>query len=206
MARRIFISFRYKDGVKYKEKLSKIFDEETEIINCSEDKDRSSMSDETIKKYLYAKLKTTSVTIVLLTPDAINHRKDRFGFYDDWMYDEIRYSLEDRENDRCNGLIAVYVPEAEQMLVQESIHTCNVCKNYKKIITICDVDNLFRKNMMNIKSEYKMHPCEGLYDADEDSYCTLIPWETFIENYQEYIDRAATKRENTHKYTMVKRL
>ena len=150
MARRIFISFRYKDGVKYKEKLSKIFDEETEIINCSEDKDRSSMSDETIKKYLYAKLKTTSVTIVLLTPDAINHRKDRFGFYDDWMYDEIRYSLEDRENNRCNGLVAVYVPEAEQMLVQESIHTCNVCKNYKKIITICDVDNLLRKNMMNI--------------------------------------------------------
>lgn len=42
MARRVFISFRFSDGHKYKEKLSTIFNSaETEIINCSEDKDQS---------------------------------------------------------------------------------------------------------------------------------------------------------------------
>lgn len=48
----------------------------------------------------------------------MNHKKDFWGRYDDWMYDEIRYSLEDRENNRTNGLIAVYTPEVADMLVQ----------------------------------------------------------------------------------------
>lgn len=79
-------------------KLCELFDGETKVINCSENEDRSGMSEETIQKYLYSKLKTTSVTIIIITPQAINHKKDMWGRYDDWMYDEIRYSLEDREN------------------------------------------------------------------------------------------------------------
>ena len=55
------------------------------------------------------------------------------------MYDEIRYSLEDRENNRTNGLIAVYTPEAKAYLIEES----------KESTIVNDVDNLFRKNMMN---------------------------------------------------------
>ena len=57
------------------------------------------MSEDTIKRYLYNKLKNTSVTIVLLTPDAVNHKKGYNGFryeYNDWMYDEIKYSLDDK--------------------------------------------------------------------------------------------------------------
>ena len=103
MARRVFISFRFSDGEKYKTKLCELFDGETKVINCSENEDRSGISEETIQKYLYSKLKTTSVTIIIITPQAINHKKDMWGRYDDWMYDEIRYSLEDRENNRCNG-------------------------------------------------------------------------------------------------------
>ena len=68
------------------------------------------------EEYLYSKLRTTSVTIILITPQAVNHKKDSYGYYDDWMYDEIRYSLEDRENNRCNGLVAVYTKEAMPLL------------------------------------------------------------------------------------------
>lgn len=67
------------------------------------------------------------------------------GRYDDWMYDEIRYSLEDRENNRCNGIVAVYTPEAKEMLMKETLHTCDVCKQESTVSTIFDVDNLFRK-------------------------------------------------------------
>lgn len=206
MVRRVFISFRYSDGAKYKKKLSELFDEETKIINCSENEDRSNMSDETIRKYLYSKLKTTSVTIILITPEAVSHRKNWMGNYDDWMYDEIRYSLEDRENNRCNGIVAVYVPEAKALLMQENTHTCQTCKKTTPVTTIYDVDNLFRKNMMNIKDKYKKNPCEGVYDSKQDSYCTLVPWDEFCEYYQLYIDHAATKREHTDEYNIVKRL
>ena len=66
MARRIFISFRFSDGEAYKNQLTDLFDASTEIINCSEDEDRSKMSEDTIQKYLYSKLRTTSVTIILI--------------------------------------------------------------------------------------------------------------------------------------------
>ena len=75
MSRRVFISFRYNDGHKYKDYLSNLFSKTDTVINCSESQDRSNMSEDTIKRYLYNKLKNTSVTIVLLTPDAVNHKK-----------------------------------------------------------------------------------------------------------------------------------
>lgn len=206
MARRVFISFRYSDGAKYKKELSQLFDDETEIINCSENEDRSDMSEETIKKYLYSKLKRTSVTIIIITPEAISHKKDWCGNYDDWMYDEIRYSLEDREDNRCNGIVAVYVPEAKDMLIQENVHKCQTCNTEKTINTIFNVDNLFRKNMMNVKKSYKTNSCEGVYDSNKDSYCSLVSWDDFKTNYIKYIENAEDKREHVDRYDLVKRM
>ncbi len=206
MARKVFISFRFSDGEKYKQELSDLFDEETEVINCSENEDRSHLKEESIKKYLYSKLKTTSVTIIILTPESVSHRKNWLGEYDDWMYDEIRYSLEDRENNRCNGIIAVYTDEVKDQLMKETIHKCEVCNEETKVSTILDVDNLFRKNMMNIKGEYKTNPCNGIYDSHKDSYCSLVSWDEFKENYKLYIDNAIEKRKNKEKYILTKRL
>lgn len=79
MSRRVFISFRYNDGHKYKDYLSNLFSKTDTVINCSESQDRSNMSEDTIKRYLYDKLKNTSVTIVLLTSDAVNHKKGYNG-------------------------------------------------------------------------------------------------------------------------------
>lgn len=69
------------------------------------------------------------------------------------------------------------------------IYTCDVCKQESTVSTIFDVDNLFRKNMMNVKKAYKTNPCEGIYDSDKDSYCSLVEWEEFKKNYNKYIDK-----------------
>ena len=71
MATKVFISFRFSDGKEIKDELVELFDESTEVINRSEDVDRSQMSEDTIQEYLYEKLKDTSVTIVLITPEAV---------------------------------------------------------------------------------------------------------------------------------------
>lgn len=118
MAKNVFITFRFADGIQYKNYLSNLLSQNYSTVDFSEDEDRSRMSEETIKEYLYKKLRCTSVTIILLTPCALNHKKNWRGKYDDWMYDEIRYSLENRENNRTNGLVAVYTPEAAKLLVQ----------------------------------------------------------------------------------------
>ena len=65
MATKVFISFRFSDGKEIKDELVDLFDESTEVINRSEDVDRSQMSEDTIQEYLYEKLKDTSVTIGL---------------------------------------------------------------------------------------------------------------------------------------------
>lgn len=197
MARNVFISFRYSDGIGYKNKLSDLFDTRYDTIDYSENEDRSRMSDDTIRNYLYGKLRRSSVTIILITPKAVNHHKDWSGRYDDWMYDEIRYSLEDRENNRTNGLVAVYTPEAEDLLISS---------RGSGSITINNVDNLFRKNMMNVKSNYKKNPKEGIYDRDLDSYCSLISWSDFVKDIDKYINLAVKKRDESYKYNLVKRL
>lgn len=197
MAKNVFISFRFSDGHKYKDDLSARFDQNQDTVDYSEDKDRSDMSEETIRKYLYKKLKRSSITIVLLTPQAVSHKKNFFGKYDDWMYDEIRYSLENREYNRPNGLIAVYTPEAADMLVQAQTNG---------VIGINNVENLFRKNMMNIKAIYKKHSKAGIFDADYDSYCSLVSYESFIKDIGKYIDIASQKRDKIGNYDIVKRM
>jgi len=196
MARKVFISFRYSDGHLYKDELVKKFNNDDDIINYSEETDRSNMSEETIKKYLYSRLRNTSVTIVLLTPAAINHQKDYFGDVNDWIYDEIRYSLEDRENNRCNGLIAIYTPESEKFLVDKKEDT----------VVIKDFDNLVRHNMFNIKNNYKHCPTENRYDSDLDHYCSLVSWNDFVSNPNHYIDKAIYKRENKEEYDLKVRI
>lgn len=206
MARNVFISFRYADGHEYKEELADLFDHSKDTVDCSEDKDRSIMSESTIQRFLYGKLRRASVTIVLLTPQAIRYHQNCFGIIDDWIYDEVRYSLEDREGNATNGLIGVYVPEAESQLFYRTTHICNVCNRESEVLSLLDSQNLVRMNMMNVKSNYKKNKCPGLYDGDYDSYCSLIAYDEFKKNFGKYVDLAYQKRGELHKYNLCKRL
>ncbi len=196
MAYNVFISFRYSDGHLYKEYLSARFNRNYDTVDFSEDDNRSSLTDATIQGYLYRKLKCSSVTIVLLTPMALNHQKDYYGRYSDWMYDEIRYSLENREGNKTNGIIAVYTSDAKPYLIGPSTGG----------IRVTPFDNLCYANMMNVKPEYKQNPWPKVYDPYVDSFCSLVPYEDFVKNIAFYIDNAVDKKNNRHKYNIVCRL
>lgn len=206
MATNVFVSFRFKDGKDLKEELVKLFDSSTEVINRSEDVDRTDMTEETIRKYLYNKLKDTSVTVVILTPEAINYRTNWLSEYDDWLYDELRYSLEDRSENRTNGVVALYTDESKDSLIEASTHTCDVCNEEKSSTTINDFENLVRRNMMNVKSKYKSNPCEGLYDRGKDSYISLVHFDDFKNDYSKYIEEAKEKRDRKEEFDIVKRM
>ena len=197
MARNVFISFRFKDGNGYKKLLSGLFTANDDTVDFSEDADRSYLSDASIKKYLYSKLRRSSVTIVLITPEALNHHKNVWGQYDDWMYDEIRYSLEDREYNRTNALIELYTPEVEDKLIK---------RTDEGTIIVYECDNLFRANMMNIKDIYKNNPNPGIYDRNYDSYCSLVSFDDFFNNPNYYINIACEKRDTLYKYKIRRNL
>ena len=59
---------------------------------------------------------------------------------------------------------------------------------------------------MNIKPEYKNHGCIDVFDRDWDSYCSLIPYDDFKNNFDHYIDIAFKKRNELYKYNLCKRL
>ena len=206
MATKVFISFRFSDGKEIKDELVDLFDESTEVINRSEDVDRSQMSEDTIQEYLYEKLKDTSVTIVLLTPEAVSYRKNWIGNYDDWLYDELRYSLEDRKNNRTNGVVAVYTDDAKDMILESSSHYCSHCQETKSCRTMKFFDNLARKNMLNIKQSYKKNLCNDLYDDSHDSYISLVSLEEFKQDHTKYIDNAKDKRDRLHEFNIYKRM
>ncbi|MEG3270609.1 TIR domain-containing protein [Streptococcus suis] len=206
MATKVFISFRFSDGKEIKDELVDLFDESTEVINRSEDVDRSQMSEDTIQEYLYEKLKDTSVTIVLLTPEAVSYKKNWIGNYDDWLYDELRYSLEDRNNNRTNGVVAVYTDDAKDMILESSSHYCAHCQETTSCRTLKSFDNLARKNMLNIKQSYKKNPCNDLYDDSHDSYISLVSLEEFKQDYTKYIDNAKDKRDRLHEFNIYKRM
>ena len=50
-----------------------------------------------------------------------------------------------------------------------------------------------------------MNPCQGLYDSEEDSYCSFVSYESFINDYEEYIEAAFKKRERLNEFDLVKR-
>lgn len=206
MATKVFISFRFSDGKEIKDELVDLFDESTEVINRSEDVDRSQMSEDTIQEYLYEKLKDTSVTIVLLTPEAVSYRKNWIGNYDDWLYDELRCSLEDRKNNRTNGVVAVYTDDAKDMILESSSHYCSHCQETKSCRTLKFFDNLARENMLNIKQSYKKNLCNDLYDDSHDSYISLVSLEEFKQDHTKYIDNAKDKRDRLHEFNIYKRM
>ncbi|AOA00717.1 molecular chaperone Tir [Carnobacterium divergens] len=206
MATKVFISFRFSDGNELKEELIELFDSSTEVINRSEDVDRSEMSEDTIQDYLYDKLKNTSVTIVLLTPEAVQYKKDWWGTYDDWLYDEVRYSLEDRANNRTNGVIALYTDDSEALVINDSTHTCIQCNKTTNCRSLLNFDNLVRKNMVNVKDAYKENKCDNLYDDDKDSYISLVHFDNFKKDYEKYINSAIEKRTRKEEFNLVKRM
>ena len=206
MSTKVFISFRFSDGKELKDELIELLDSSTEVINRSENVDRSNMSDDTIQEYLYNKLKDTSVTIVILTPEAINYKKDLRGNYDDWLYDEVRYSLEDRANNRTNGIIALYTDDSESLLIKNSTHTCNQCNETRYCRTLQNFDNLVRKNMLNVKKIYKEDACDNLYDDDKDSYISLVHIDQFKKDYVKYINSAKEKRNRKEEFDLRKRI
>lgn len=206
MAKNVFISFRFSDGEEYKEKLVEIFKDE-DVIDYSEDQDRSHMSEDSIRTFLYDKLKRTSITIVILTPKAVDYKKDYLsGKYDDWLYDELRYSLEDRADNRTNAVLALYTKEAEDLLFSHTTHTCDVCNEASNVKSIKNFSNLVKKNMMNIKSAYKNNKCNNVYDSMLDSYCSLIEFDSFINDPDLYLENAISKRDRKHEFELVKRM
>ena len=81
-----------------------------------------------------------------------------------------------------------------------------MCREESRVTGLKDVNNLARKNMLNIKESHKKHQCVGVYDRLEDSYVSLISFEDFKSDVNKYIENAVSKRERRNEFNLVKRM
>lgn len=196
MANKVFVSFRYKDGNAYKKEIVELLKSQQYTIDVSESEDRSQFTDDTIQKYLYNKIRDSTITIVILTPEAINYQRTN-GNIDDWLYDEVSYSLKQYEGKRSNGVIAIYPLESENIIFSR-------VDNKRR--TFNTLENLAKKNSCNVKDAYKVCTDEGWYDESKDCYVSFIPYHEFKNDMKQYIDNAVDKRNRIDQFKITKEL
>ncbi|MGR6005673.1 hypothetical protein ACT7CR_06920 [Bacillus paranthracis] len=122
------------------------------------------------------------------------------------LYDELKYSLEDRNENRTNGVVAVYTNESKGLILSKSSHTCSVCNQESNCGVILDFDNLVRKNVLNVKTTYKSNPPNNLFDEDKGSYISLVNIDDFKKDYVKYIEAAKEKRDRKDEFELVKKM
>lgn len=220
MGRNIFVSYKYADtNVQrlartpwYEQtKVRDYVDELAIILNKNghtymgegNDEDLSYCSDDYIYNHLKDKIRPTTVTIVLISPNMKEeYRLDR----SQWIPWEIFYSIyESNRNGRIshtNAILAVVLPDQlggySYMIEQKSC-----CSSGCKLLHTGSLFTILRENMFNQIDKNKQN-C-NLGDNVYKGLCSYIPmvkWCDFIQNMDKYLEQAEYARDHIEEYEM----
>ncbi|MDR0926382.1 MAG: TIR domain-containing protein [Ignavibacteria bacterium] len=181
-----------------------------EHINKGEkdDEDLSDKSDDQIWELLKEKMYDSSITLVIISPNMkeLNKRERN-----QWIPWEISYSLRrttrgDKTSD-TNAILAVVLPDSNDnydYFITQS--TCQYCND---TITSSKTQSLFgilHKNMFNKSNPIKCKKDRrcNCYCDENNSYISVVKFEDFIENYNDYFDIAISIKDNIQKYNVTK--
>ncbi len=219
MARKIFVTYKYKDASvepliygrtarAYVEKLMQLFEGKDEIYKGEQEEDLSRFKDETIESRLRDKIYDSSITIVLISPCMKEPNKKES---DQWIPWEISYSLKEPtrsgRTSRTNGMLAVVLPDQSSsyryVLQERTCPSCH-CTTYLR-------NNLFqilRENMFNLKqpcyNKCRQHTPDSRVYTGDFSYIHTITWAYFLQNTDECLTTAERIRSRIEDYNLVK--
>lgn len=230
MARRIFVSYKY-----YDDKVAELypFDDieqmgtardyvdlimqtvaETEIYNGEVgDNDLSAFADETIRTHLKELIRSSSVTIVLVSKGMKDSAKAES---EQWIPWEIQYSLTRRalpggtRRSKRNGMLAVILPD-ENGLYSHYFQT-NSCQHCSVVTHRTDLlFDMLGKNMFNLKAPMKSscpnpQHAASYHIGSDHSYIHQVKWDDFIKDPSRYIDIAEARKEKVENYNLKKRV
>ena len=182
-------------------------------VNKAEDdnEDLSEFKDDTIKSKLKDKIWSSSITLVLISPEMRDWGKDQS---DQWIPWEIAYSLrtETRNNTSSlpNAIIAVVLPDRNNSY-KYFIYNDELMDNNGKnhIVTAIKTYNTFtiiQKNMFNQKNpDTDVWQGQKVYHGDS-SYIITVTWNDFINDTDKYIDQATDLKNKIENYELYKKL
>ena len=203
MARKIFISYKYKDtDVRqdllinfyqhrqtrvrdYVDKLQEMIGEENINKGEKDGEDMSVLEDETIQSVLGDKIYDSSITLVLISP---NMKDPNLSETEQWIPWEISYSLREQSRkgrtSKSNAIMAIVLPDANNRYdyyLQE--HTCLYCNT----------------RTLNTGRLFKILSVES-------SYIPSVKWDDFIADIEGNLQRVERIKENIAAYNIKKNL
>lgn len=168
-----------------------------------DNEDLSQFKDETIRTHLKEKIRDSSITIVLISPNM----KEFYNEKDQWIPWEIEYSLRNLDTNKTNGIIAVVLPDEygsydyfmeNRTYTDRNGETHNYCHiNANKTFKIIE------DNMFNIKNpDIRIFDDLKIYFG-ECSYIEAVTWDDFINHKQKYINNAFRKKDELDKFNIL---
>lgn len=207
MGKKIFVSYKYADSNvrkitnnfyhldtvrDYVNKLEEKIGINDIYKGESDDNDLSQLTNESIWNQLKQKIFDSSITIVLISPNM----KDNWKLEkDQWIPQEISYSLKEINHNgsrksKSNSLIYVVLPDKNNSydyFIQKSYWNTETYR-FDKIF------NIMKNNLNNYK-----------YGNGID-YAIIVKWDTFLSNYNSYINSAIQKQNNIDNYVICKQI
>lgn len=219
MAYNIFVSYKYNDSNveslnssdyttarSYVDELEEVLgDFGHRYFGEHDGEDISKLTEEEIWNKLKDKIFPTSITLVMISADMVDCRKNE---RDQWIPWEISYSIRETErNNRTssrNALLAVVLPDRngtyDHFVRKEnwggSIGEVNVIRTDRAF-------HMIGKNMFNAKDEEPTHKeiAKGVWIGDV-SYIQYVRWKDFKSTPNVYLDKASEIRGKADMYNL----
>jgi len=184
MARKCFISFKTED-IAYKEAIQN--NPLIDIVDKSLDDPIDSQDEDYImQKIRQDYLSDSTVTIHLIGSKSAENLG---GYEQRFIKRELQGSLYDGENNSRSGILGVVLPHVYNQIYQGGAY-CASCGGQISYININDTTTVKEFNQNYYIPHAKCHYSE------DDRYCVLVKWEDFVNNPNEYIEQAFSKREH----------
>ena len=215
MARKTFISYKYSDARDVRDRIINALGEDARFYQgeTSDSPDFSDLSSGTIAGKLADMIFSTSVTIVVISPEMLASN---------WIPWEIEYSLSCYSRDGLqshqNGIVAVVkkingsYDWIETVKYDYETRMYVVSYDTTKIPPIIN-DNMFnsRPKKLACKSCLKNNPFSqcaecNIYEPMFGSYITMVREDDFLQDHETYIENAFKKSQSLNDYFTTKQI
>ena len=227
MGHKIFISYKYHDSNVFKitnniyhndtvrdyvDQLEKYFDKTDDLYKGeSDNEDLSQLTEEQIWSQLKDRIYDSTVTIVMILPKMKDPTLER----NLWMPWEVSYSLKEvsRKNksgklvtSASNAILALVLPDrtgsysyyiTDNKCCQDTCRTLHTDRLFKILS-----ENMFNRKEPNCKTCKN----DSKIFYGESSYILSVKWADFVQDPNEYIERAIKIQNSIEQYNVVKEL
>lgn len=200
MAKKTFISYKYDEAQELRNKILDRLGEDAKFYRgeTSNSPDLSDSTTERIKDYLKDMIFSTSVTIVIISPNMISSK---------WIDWEIEYALHNYKRgditSRSNGVIGV-IMNINGSTDWLKIHSVNTHGLYKVQFRNEYLFPIISQNHYNSNPPLKHCNDCNTFDSLNGSYITMVDENEFLNYPEYYINNAYDKSKKLANYILKK--